>query len=282
MSESTSSAAVGVGTTWPVLRVREDPAAVATFSDRVGAVGGDGNVSLVVGSGHPSAARAALLDTVGLTPRDAVFMEQVHGSQVAEVGPAERGRGAARHDEAVGGVDALVTRAADVALVVQAADCVPVLLVDPGRAVAAVHAGREGVRRDVVGAALATLAPPRAEAVHAFVGPAIGGCCYEVPEALAAQIAATQPAAESRTTWGTVSLDLPAAVEASLRAAGIERLTRAGGCTRCHADRWFSHRADPGAGRQAGVICRRTRGDRSPPDVAPGTDPGASSVEWRP
>jgi YfiH family protein len=151
-----------------------------------------------------------------------------------------------------------------VALVVLTADCVPVLLLDPGKGVAAAHAGRRGVQTNVTGAAVkalteATGSPP----VHfrALIGPAISGCCYEVPAALADEVANTEPVARAVTSWGTPSLNLPVAVQAQLYAAGVRRIARAHACTRCQPDRWFSYRAAcqlPGTppGRNAAVICR--------------------------
>jgi YfiH family protein len=202
---------------------------------------------------------------VGLEAADLVFMEQVHGPAVAVVGLSDAGRGLTDHARAVPGVDALVTTDPDVGLVVMVADCVPVLLAVAGRGVAAVHAGRAGVTAGVVGAAVAILAAeagaePRA--VLAVIGPAVGPCCYEVPADLRREVVVAAPAAGGTTSWGTPSLDLPAAVVQQLVAAGAGAVRDIGGCTRCDTT-WFSHRATtappPGerpapAGRQAGVI----------------------------
>ena len=218
----------------------------------------DGNVSLAVGA-PDAAARHRLADAVGAVPDDLVFMQQVHGSGVAVVDAGDRGRGLHAHDDGLPSVDALVTTDEGIALVVQVADCVPVLLADPGHAVGAVHAGRGGVTSGVVGAAVTAMAqadPPRVEAV---VGPAIGGCCYEVEQELAGDVAALVPEAAATTTWGTPSLDLPAAVTAQLAAAGVGTVQRLGGCTRCTRSRWYSHRRAPGAGRHAGVVVRGQR-----------------------
>lgn len=216
---------------------------------------GDGNVSLAVGTPDPQA-RARLAASVGVRPTDLVFMQQIHGDRVAVVDARDRGRGLTDHDDGMPAVDALVTFAPGLALAVQVADCVPVLLADPGRAVAAVHAGRGGVVAGVVGAALATMDPPDVREVEAVIGPAIGGCCYEVGGAMADAVSTAVPAARAATTWDAPSLDLPAAVVSQLHAAGVERVARVGGCTRCSGERWFSHRRAPGVGRQAGVVVR--------------------------
>jgi polyphenol oxidase len=264
------------------LRIPEDDRAVAAFGNRDDGLPGDGNVSLVVGTGRPQIARAVLTGSVGLDPGDAVFMEQVHGAGVAVVGAAHRGRGAVRHSDAIPGVDALVTRDEDVALVVMVADCVPLVLVDPGVSVAAVHAGRRGVELGVVGAALEAMRPDDPAAVWAAVGPAIGGCCYEVPDALADEVGALVPQAAARTSWGTRSLDLPAGVEAQLRAHGVRKIARAAVCTRCGPGRWFSHRAAPGEGRQAAVVSRRSRPLGEAASARPGADSARRSLDWAP
>ena len=248
-----------VGTVAPAGAVAADPGVRFAFSDAA-----DGNMSLTVGDADGDA-RRRLGASLGVAPQDLVFMQQVHGSGVAVVGSGDRGRGLADHASGVPSVDALVTFDADVALAVLVADCVPVLLSDPGRAVAAVHAGCGGVEHGVVAATVAAIAPPAPARVQAVIGPAIGGCCYEVEPELAERVAADVPAARATTTWGTAALDLPAAVAAQLRSAGVSDVRQVGGCTRCDGRRWFSHRRAPGRGRQAGAVVRSS-------SVAPAAD----------
>jgi polyphenol oxidase len=182
------------------------------------------------------------------------LMRQCHGAAVGVV-DAETPPGAE-----LDGVDALVTAEPDRPLGVAVADCVPVLLAGE-RTVAVVHAGRLGVAGDVIGAALATMEELGDDpaGVRAAIGPAIGGCCYEVPAQLRQTFAAEHPDVAATTTWGTPSLDLPAAVVRRLEDAGVGQHVQVGACTRCDPEqRWFSHRADPDTGRQLGVIVRRS------------------------
>lgn len=193
-------------------------------------------------------------ERMGLAFDHVHLMRQVHGRSVAIV-DATTPLGAELPD-----VDGMVTVETDRALAVQVADCVPVLFAARSGPIGVAHAGRRGVELGIVPAVLAALAALAAPAhdVHAVVGPAIGGCCYEVPSSLRDPIAARHPAAASVTTWGSPSLDLPAAVEAQLERAGVASVERFGGCTRCDAEaRWFSHRGDPGTGRQIGVVVRQ-------------------------
>lgn len=180
-------------------------------------------------------------------------MRQVHGARVGVVSAALPPGTELRS------VDALVTREPDRSLVVQVADCVPVLVASD-HAVGAIHAGRRGVASGIVAAALAALEQLGADVagLQAAIGPAIGGCCYEVDDDVRESVSTAAPDAAAMTTWGTPSLDLPKAVATQLAAAGVTDVRRVGGCTRCDArGRWFSHRADPAAGRQVGLVVRR-------------------------
>jgi polyphenol oxidase len=199
-------------------------------------------------------ARAAVGAATGTDPGAWHLLRQVHRAEVAVVD------GRTPPGAELRGVDAAVTAEPGRILAVQTADCVPVLLAGP-TAVAVAHAGRAGVELGVVPAVLETIAelgsPPAA--VRVVLGPAIGGCCYEVPLAMQRQVADRVEVAASTTTWDTPSLDLPAAVESQLATAGVDDVSRVGGCTRCDPQqRWFSHRADPEAGRQLGLVVRDT------------------------
>ena len=180
------------------------------------------------------------------------LLHQVHGAAVARVDATVPAGTELR------GVDAAVTALTDRPLVVQTADCVGVLLAAPG-AVGVAHAGRAGVLEGVVPAAVTAL---RELASHpqvvAVLGPAIGGCCYEVPVAMRAAAEERCPGIGATTTWGTPSLDLPAAVRRQLAAVDVEVVGSPAPCTYTD-ERFFSHRRDPASGRQVGLIVRSER-----------------------
>lgn len=119
-----------------------------------------------------------------------VVAEQVHGSAVAVVGPADRGRGARELGDAVPGADALVTAAAGPVLVTLVADCVPIVLVDPSAGVlATVHAGWRGTVARAAAATVRAMAALGADpaSMVAGLGPAVAPHAYEVgPEVVAA------------------------------------------------------------------------------------------------
>jgi YfiH family protein len=182
----------------------------------------------------------------GRTPPRLALMHQVHGADVAVVDDVAA--------TALPQVDALVTRTAGVALVVRAADCVPVLLADAARGVVgAAHAGRPGLVAGVVPAALAAMRDLGAEEISAWIGPHVCGACYEVPEQMRADVAAVVPEAYAETSWGTPSVDVGAGVLAQLRAAGVE-VVDASRCTREDEDLYSYRRQGVESGRLAGVV----------------------------
>jgi purine-nucleoside/S-methyl-5'-thioadenosine phosphorylase / adenosine deaminase len=195
-----------------------------------------------------AANRGRLARELGVPLDRLVWMDQVHGTRVTVVdGPVEG---------PLEGTDAVVTRTPRLVLCVLVADCVPVLLADAVEGVvAAVHAGREGVRAGIVPATLAAMAAlgSRPADVTALLGPAVCGACYEVPRAMQVEVARVAPAAAVRTRRGTPALDLRAALAAVLHGAGIGQVVHDPRCT--VEDRFlFSHRRDGVTGRQAGVV----------------------------
>ncbi|MGQ0630193.1 MAG: peptidoglycan editing factor PgeF [Sporichthyaceae bacterium] len=197
--------------------------------------------------------RAAVAAAVGLAPDRLVFMDQVHGSGVALVD---------RVPSLPPVADALVTRTPGLALVVMVADCVPVLLADAeAGVVAAAHAGRKGLELGVVGAALRAMIDcgARPERVQAWLGPAIGGCCYEVPAQMRDEVEAAASGSAALTRAGTPALDLRAGLIVGLERAGVTRVGLVGTCTAENSDA-FSFRRDGVTGRFAGLIWREPDG----------------------
>ena len=173
--------------------------------------------------------------------------------------------------------DASVTKEKNLLLAVQTADCVPILLVDPkNRAVAAVHAGWRGTLQRIVAKTLGQLQMQfgtRASDVLAAIGPAIGGCCYEVGTEVAIAFQSQFPKAaewfdEPRTgeepnplQWlnmrppghqpppKNVRLDLRKANRSQLLDAGLrsENIYTSDLCTACRQDVLFSYRKEGAA-----------------------------------
>jgi YfiH family protein len=200
-----------------------------------------------------ASARRQVAAATGTDASGWYLMHQVHGAEVAVVDAAVPPGTELR------GVDGAVTAVADRALVVQTADCAPVLLAASG-GVGVAHAGRAGVLSGVVAttvAALRRISGPGP--VHGVVGPTIGPCCYEVPAAMQDDALRRVAAIGATTTWGTPSLDLPGALLAQLADLDVTVVGPRPPCTCCD-DRFFSHRRDPASGRQIGLVVRQAQG----------------------
>ncbi|HXD27602.1 MAG TPA: polyphenol oxidase family protein [Arthrobacter sp.] len=219
----------------------------------------EGNLALHVGDRADAVLerRRTLEATLGLDAGALQFMNQTHSVRVHRVTEAA---GTGTSPEAGSGwgpdADALVSADGSVALAVLVADCLPVVFAAPtgdgGLATAVAHAGRKGLLGGILPATVRELQDAGARGIHAWIGPAICGACYEVPAAMAAESDADLPGIEATTSWGTPSLDLPGAATRQLAGLGV-RTTTTGICT-LEDPRYFSYRRDPGTGRLAGVI----------------------------
>jgi YfiH family protein len=220
--------------------------------------------------------RARLQAAVGARDLKLVSLLQFHSDAILhfESAPTEPSRG-----------DASLTKSAGLLLAVQTADCVPILLVDPkNRAVAAVHAGWRGTLARIVEKAIGRMQMQfgsRAADLLAAIGPAIGGCCYEVGTEVAAAFSgqfsnAAEFFDELRTgdepnplQWlnmmppghqpppKKVLLDLRKANRSQLETAGVPpaNIFVSDLCTGCERDLLFSYRKEGAqSGRMMAVI----------------------------
>ncbi len=184
---------------------------------------------------------------------------QTHGSAVHHVRAAfDWPPGAELGDSLPGGerlpeADALVTDQPGVALCIRVADCVPVVLADAAAGVAAAaHAGRVGLAGGVLQATIDAMHGLGARRITAWIGPRICGPCYEVPDAMAAEVAAAVPGVAARTREGTAGLDLGAGSAAVLVSAGVT-VHDVGVCTR-ETPSLYSHRRDGAAAGRLGAF----------------------------
>lgn len=241
----------------------------AFFTGRAGGVSprweGGLNWSHSVGdeAGHVRENRRLTLDLMGLKPHQAVMAGLVHGNRVVAV-TGEEAEAGPDDVRLVPDCDALITDRPGVALIITAADCVPIFLYAPvRRAVAAVHAGWRSTVAGICGETVRAMVQQygcNPADIHAAIGPSIGPCCYEVDAVVTEPLrayygeaaeAALQPGAAP----GKAMLNLWEANRIDLTRAGVTTVGVAGECTACGAGRLFSHRAERGtAGRGAAVI----------------------------
>lgn len=230
--------------------------------------------------------RRKFFGALGAGKMRVVALRQIHSDIVHHVN--------ANHPSPDGGAlqgDALITKDSSILLVVQTADCIPILLADAKRrAVAAIHAGWRGTVRRIAAKALGRMemefgTDPKD--VLVALGPGIGQCCYEVGADVVKEFQAQFPSARdwfdgpfdalaanedpNPLPWLTmrppghpppeprIQLDLIAANRAILAEAGvpIERISSSGFCTACRTDLFFSYRRERTTGRMMAAIGMR-------------------------
>lgn len=213
------------------------------------------NVGATVGD-DPAAVlenRHIVFTEMGLLPDDVVTCYQVHSAAVAPVGMRHGG-------QVISATDGLMS-AEGVALFLRFADCVPIILYDPVRHVAAlVHAGWRGTAAGIAAVGVARMAErygSHPDDILACIGPSIGPCCYHVGEDFVRAMIARWPdaAAHIARRDGALCADLWAMNHQQLLGAGVASVEVARLCTACHNDEFFSHRADGGrTGRFAAIV----------------------------
>jgi polyphenol oxidase len=184
--------------------------------------------------------RRIACEAIGAEVERLALNYQVHSNRVVRASAGARGERA----------DGLWTDEPGLPILAISADCLPIALVrvnGKAPAVAVVHAGWRGLLEGIVASGVEALG---AGTVAAAIGPAIGPCCYEVGEEVAAPFC--RRFGEDVVRDGR--LDLWTSAERALRAAGVAQVERFDRCTACEPETFFSHRRDAGTTGRQGVI----------------------------
>ncbi len=191
-----------------------------------------------------AANRAVLSERLNL-PSEPLWLEQVHGCDVVEVGG----------DQSC--ADASTTEIPGQVCVVMTADCLPLLICNrAGTRVAAVHAGWRGLADGVIEAALERFSEG-GEELLVWLGPAIGPDRFEVGDEVRAQFLTLNPADEDAFIAagpGKWLADIYQLARSRLQAANVGYIGGGGYCTVSDAERFFSYRRDGITGRMASLI----------------------------
>jgi YfiH family protein len=198
-----------------------------------------------------------IAEVFGVSPDRVVTINQVHGDQIVIVDEYNyQGMLTVQ-------ADAMITHAPGIAIGVETADCVPILLVDPAiPAIGAVHAGWRSTVGKIVQKTVEKMGaefgadPGR---MIAAIGPAIGPECYEVDEPVMGPVRDAFPfwreiaALRGNDRW---TLDLVETNKRELMWTGLSALNihALGLCTSCRKDLFYSFRAEGRTGRMLSVI----------------------------
>ena len=229
--------------TFPALKAIA-PGLEVYITTRAGGVSGAPFESLNLGGklgdrqAHISANRKLLLDGLGISSRMLARTGQIHGSEIAVVT-----RGGYYE-----GFDGFATEKTGLALAISTADCYSVVIYSPPeRSLAAIHVGRRGAERNVIGNTIGLMRSRfKIDTTYAIavIGPGICGNCYTVSRTDALRF----PKEARRFARGAWHLDLASFIVRELSSHGIRRrnIFSSKLCTACDPVRFFSHRRDGG------------------------------------
>jgi YfiH family protein len=186
-----------------------------------------------------------LLNT--LLPNEPVWLEQVHGTRVADADMAD----------CLPQADACIARHRDAVCVVMTADCLPLLLCDrQGSVVGAVHAGWKGLAAGVIETTVHRMKVNPAN-LMAWLGPAIGQQAFEVGSEVRALFVDADPKASAAFMTGHPGkwfTDIYALARLRLNAMGITQIYGGDYCTYHEREKFFSYRRDGATGRMGTFI----------------------------
>ncbi len=212
---------------------------------------------------HVADNRLIFQQTLGAKP---VFLNQVHGTQVLQLGAATRQASKA---------DACLTDQPGIACTIMVADCLPVLFTTlDGRWVVAAHAGwrglagqgSKGILEETYKTFCSLALMDKAQAdmeIIAWLGPCIGPQAFEVGDEVRAAFVADDAHASKMFAplpGGKWLANLPGLARQRLAALGVKQIFGNDGslewCTVTQSSRFFSHRRDSVSGRLAVSIWR--------------------------
>lgn len=180
-----------------------------------------------------------LADFLGIDGNHIVMPRQTHTSNILVL------HSLPDSVESLQDIDAVITDKKGIALGVNTADCVAVLLIDEVNGVcAAVHSGWRGTVNDIAGKCVERMIESGADAstIKAFIPPCIHVECFEVGE----EVAELFPSEYVNRELGSKPhIDLVSMICEQLKSRGIKsgNITVSADCTRCNPDKYFSARA---------------------------------------
>ena len=204
------------------------------------------------------------LQSLGIKNEALFHTHQVHGNSVYVLKDPKISTNEVSQKEA----DAIVTHLPDCPLIVQTADCVPIIIYDPVKYVTGlVHAGRMGTQKGILTNAIEALSREygsNPKNLLMGMGPAIRACCYEVDKYCALPFVKKSLGSAGfvkKTFREKYFLDLPKANRLEgLEAGVLERnIFSDGPCTSCDNHKWYSYRKEGRTGRLMTLAMLRLR-----------------------
>ncbi|GGF11642.1 laccase domain protein [Halobacillus andaensis] len=205
--------------------------------------------------------RKALGNELNVPLEQWVMGEQVHGTEIKVVSEADKGKGAFKHEDALKGIDGIITNQKDILLTAFYADCVPLLFLEPKSGwIGVAHAGWKGTVHEMVRHMTERLEEQGAQRsnIRLVIGPCISQSHYEVDDRVIEHIAEVyktqvlKKVNENKFNLDLKELNRQIAINAGILSDNIEVSNY---CTYEEDQLFFSHRRDRGqTGRMLAYI----------------------------
>jgi polyphenol oxidase len=235
---------------------------VQFVSTRLGGVSQPPYDSLNLGFGtsdtpeNVSQNRKILAETLEIPLENFCVPQQTHSANSKIITSQDAGKGIFTKETALPNTDGLISNQTNICLLVQSADCVPVLMYDSkNQVIAAVHAGWRGTVQKIVANTFEQMKNTfnsTPEHIWVGVGASISPECYEIGEEVVESVEKAFKTKEKYLIWNKITqkyhLDLWFANQQTLIEMGIpsKQIEIMGICTQKNSDMFFSSRQAKG------------------------------------
>lgn len=184
-------------------------------------------------------------------PASPLWLKQTHGNTVIEA------KDYTPQIEA----DAIFTTEENTILVIQTADCLPILLCsDDGNWIAGIHAGWQGFTHDLIEKTVKAY-PGNPQSLMAWLGPSISMTYFEIGLDVLERIirgSKEKKFARINSKIGKAYLSLPDLAKHRLTLLGLDKIFFSNCCTYENKKHFYSYRRDKITGRMASLIYKKT------------------------
>ena len=185
--------------------------------------------------------------------RTLISANQTHSDHIAVLAKGEELPEVPPHE--IDDVDAFVTNRNDILLLLQTADCQPIILLDPvTKTLGMVHNGWRGCIQNILGKTIDTMRDEfdvDAKNIIACIGPSIGPCCHYFTDP-----ANELPSEFHKYIFNEKQVDFLAAAQDPLMEAGIPagQIEISNICTSDHTNEFYSYRRENRLTGRFGVV----------------------------
>ncbi len=206
--------------------------------------------------------RNRFCEALDIKSNQIVLAEQIHNNNIIEISSSHIGKGALKYEDALKGIDGMISNTSGIVIGIGVADCVPLWIIDiEKRVIGMAHAGWRGTLLNIAKSLFEIMSLRyniNSENCLAIIGPAIRDCCYAVGEEIINKFNNLSIPSkfwrikDKSSYW----LDLQGINYHQLNQfISKQNISLIPLCTSCNKDLFYSYRRDNGkTGRMLGIL----------------------------